>query len=147
MSLTFKKIPDGEDLWGRTRVTWFDITLDNSYPNSAGYVINAQDVGLKYIRSAKAVGGNKAAGALLFHFDHGATAGVLANSVILRAFQPTGGGGTNPTTLAAPVVSSGASTASAVDATTPTIVPGIGKEVADTGDLSAYIIRVRFEGQ
>jgi len=147
MALTFTRIADGEDVWGRTKVKYLDITLDSSYPASAGYVINAQDVGLKYIRGAQVVGGNQASGTLLYAFDNGTTAGVLKTSTILRCYQPTGGGGTNPTTLAAPIVSSGVATASAVDATTPTIVPGIGKEVANTASLTAYIVRVRFEGQ
>lgn len=58
----------------------------------------------------------------------------------IKAYYPTGGGGPNPTTPAAPKVSSGGSTASAVDATDPTITPGVGIEVAATADLSGTVV-------
>lgn len=148
MAATITQVKSGEDVWGKHYVKVFDVTLDTSYPNSTGYVIKAQDVGLRVITGVKVIGGNKAAGALLAWPDLLGTdaGGGEYTSVALRAFQPTGGGGTNPTTLQAPKVSSGASTASAVDATTPTIVPGIGKEVANTTDLSAYVYRLMFVG-
>lgn len=147
MSLTITRVPDGNDVWGRSKIQYVDITLDTSYPASTGYVINAQDVGLKSIRGAQCVGGNQASGGMSLAFDNGSAAGVLKTSVAMRVWQPSGGGGTNPTTIQDPKVSSGASTASAVDATTPTIVPGRGKECANTANLSAFIFRVRFEGQ
>ena len=103
MSLTLTPVRNGEDTWGRTKVTLFDVTLDTSYPLTAGYVVNAQDVGLKNILSARVEGGNKAAGAVLPVFDFGAPAGVPATSTILRLFLPTGGA-TAPATLTAPVV-------------------------------------------
>lgn len=147
MALTFTKVPEGYDVWGKTRIIYRDITFDNAYPLSAGYTINAADVGLKYFFGAVVVGSNKAAGGLKFNFDNSATAGQLKTSLVARVYFPTGGGGATPTTLIAPKVTTGASTASAVDATTPTITAGIAKEVGDGTDLSTIIIRVRFEGQ
>lgn len=147
MALTFTRVPDGFDVWGRTQIIYRDITFDNSYPLTNGYTIRASDVGLKSLFGAQMVGGNKASGGLKFNFDTSATAGNLGTSVVCRVYYPTGGGGTSPTTLAAPKVSTGASTASAVDATSPTITPGLAKEVGDTADLSTIIIRVRFEGR
>ena len=148
MAANITQVKSGEDVWGKHYVRVFDVTLDTSYPNSTGYVINAGDVGLRVITGVTVIGGNKAAGTLIAWPDLlGAGAGgAEVESVALRLFQPTGGGGANPTTLAAPKVTTGASTASAVDATTPTITPGIGKEVANTADVSAYVYRLQFVG-
>ncbi len=103
MSLTLTKVRDSEDVWGKTRTVLFDVAFDTSYPLSAGYVINAGDVGLKNIFSARAEGGNKAAGAVLPVLDLGTPAGIAASSAILRLFLPSGGA-TAPATLTAPVV-------------------------------------------
>ena len=69
---------------------------------------------------------------LIFEYDY-------TNSKV-KAFFPTGGAGTPASGLAVPsgLAASGASTASAVDATRPTVavLPGVGKEVASTQDLS-----------
>lgn len=109
MSLTITPVRNAEDTWGRTKTTLFDITGDSSYPLTAGYVINAQDVGLKYFFSAQVQGGNKAGGAVLPVFDFGTPGGVPATSTILRLFLPTGGA-TAPATLTAPVAAAGAGT-------------------------------------
>ncbi len=178
MAITITRVPDGDDVWGRTKVCWKDITLDASYPATNGYVINASDVGLKSILGAKVVGGNQTAGKLSFVFDFNATAGDLTTAVRLRAFFPTGGAGTSPTTLAAPIPSGGAitvagtATGSVASGSTPVTssaangaivsvpatgltatqaagsgVPGVAKEVANTGDLSTVIVRVFFSGR
>lgn len=138
MALTFTRVPDGEDIWGRTRVRFVDITLDNSYPLTNGYVINAQDVGMKGIFGAKVIGGNKASGAILPTIDLGTVAGAPPTSAILRAFLPTGGASA-PATLTAPIVSGGAGAS--------TLVAGIGKEVGNTTDMTSIIIRVMFIGR
>ena len=178
MAITITRVPDGFDVWGKTKVTWKDITLDTSYPSSTGYVINAADIGFKEIFGAQVVGGNQASGKLSFVFDFNATAGDAPMLARLRAFFPTGGAGTSPTTLAAPIPSGGAITVAgtatgsvAAGGTTVTStaangaivsvpatgltatqaagsgVPGVAKEVANTGDLSTIVIRVRFEGR
>jgi len=122
MSLTLTPVRNGEDKWGRTSTTLFDITLDSSYPLVAGYVINAQDVGLKNLLSAQVQGGNKAAGAVLPVFDFGTPAGIPATSGILRLFLPTGGGSA-PATLTAPVGGTAGAITIAGTAT-GTIAPG-----------------------
>lgn len=102
MSLTLTKVRDSEDVWGKTRTVAYDITLDTSYPLSAGYVINAQDVGLKNFFGGVFTGGNKASGAVLPLLDFGTPAGLAASSAILRLFLPSGGAAA-PATLTAPV--------------------------------------------
>jgi hypothetical protein len=185
MALTFNKVPDGFDVWGKTYVNIFDVVLDNSYPLSTGYVINAQDVGLKGLKGAQVVGGNKAAGAVLAWADlaPASTGAVIPTSLALRVFLPTGGA-TAPATLTAPVVAASVTgaitvagtatgtipaggttvtstaangaivsvpaaglTASAAAGTAGAVTAGIGKEVGNTTDLSALIVRVMFFGQ
>lgn len=102
MAITLTPVRNGEDTWGRTKTTLFDITGDTSYPLTNGYVINAQDVGLKNFLSARVEGGNKAGGAVLPVFDFGTPAGIPTTSTILRLFLPTGGASA-PSTLTAPV--------------------------------------------
>lgn len=66
----------------------------------------------------------------------------------LRFYWPTGGGGTPAVASATnPIVSSGASTASAVDATTPTIKPGKAVEfTAATTTIAAYTLQCEAVG-
>jgi hypothetical protein len=152
MALSIKRIADGEDVWGKFRVVYKDIVLDNSYP-AGGYTINASDVGLKTLYEGVEVGGNAASGGVLVLIDQssglGTTSmdGVALTSLKLRVFFPTGGATAAPNTLANAKVTSGASTASAVNATTPDITPGIAVEVATGANLSTVTVRVRFVGR
>lgn len=124
MSLSLTRVRDSEDVWGRTKTVLYDVVLDSSYPLTAGYVINAQDVGLKNIFSGRAEGGNKASGAVLPVLDFGTPAGIPASSAILRLFLPSGGA-TAPATLTAPVAAANG-------------VPGIGTiTVTTTPDAGA----------
>lgn len=71
-----------------------------------------------------------------------------ANAKVL-AFYPTGGATTAPSTAAGaidPITTTGASTASAVDATTPALTPGRMKQVAATADLSTITAPAIFHG-
>lgn len=78
--------------------------------------------------------------------------GILAevNAKAIFLSYPTGGGGANPTTPAAPtgLAATGASTASAVDATRPTvaILPGIAKPLPDQSVTTGLIIFVEAIG-
>jgi hypothetical protein len=99
------------------------LAYDSSYP-TGGESFAPTDVGLS---SFDLVLCSPTKG-VIFEYDY-------ANSK-LKAVFPTGGGGTPASALAVPKVSSGSSSASAVDATTPTITPGVGKEVASTQNLS-----------
>lgn len=135
MSLTLTPVRNGEDIWGRTHTTLFDVTLDASYPLTNGYVINAQDVGLKAFLSAQVEGGNKSAGAVLPVFDFGTPAGIPPTSVALRLFLPTGGASA-PATLVAPVaaVTEGAITNGAISIAASTATPDAGgTPVTSTG--------------
>ena len=130
MALTLTPVRNAEDVWGRTKTTVFDITGDTSYPLTAGYVINAQDVGLKFIFSARVEGCNKAGGAVLPVFDFGTPAGLPATSTILRLFLPTGGA-TAPATLTAPVA--GATVAGAITVTNGAISIAASTATPDVG--------------
>ena len=125
MAVKFNYVPGGADVYGKTHVNFIDVTLDNSYPATTGYVINASDIGLKNFLGAQVVGGNKAAGKLTFLADFLGTAGVggdPAPFMALRAFFPTGGSGSAPITLAAPAA--GATTPGAITVTNGVITPG-----------------------
>lgn len=113
MALTLHKVPDGFDVWGRTKVFAFDVTFDTNYPLTNGYVINASDVGLKTFHGIQVLGGNKAAGAVVAHADLSSvsTESFIATALALRLFLPAGGA-TAPATLTAPV--SGASGAGVI---------------------------------
>lgn len=90
MALTFTKIKDGGDVWGKKPVSVFDVTLDSSYPATPGYVINARDVGHKALYGAAIIGGNQASGAGNIIIDTDG-AGTLATSVALRVFVTSTG--------------------------------------------------------
>lgn len=163
MAVTYTRVPDGNDVWGRTLIKIVDITLDSSYPLTNGYVIQASDVGMKGLFGAKVIGGNKASGAVLPAIDLGTVAGAPPTSAILRLFLPTGGG-TAPATLTAPVGGTAGALTVAAGATPVTstaangagivtqaaggaFVAGIGKEVGNTTDVSSIIVRVLFIGR
>lgn len=107
-----------------------DVTFDTSY-DATGEPLSAAELGfamrIDFCLAAPA-------GGLIFEYDH--------STGRLRAFYPTGGVTASPGTLSDPRVTSGASTASAVNATTPDITPGRGKEVATGSNLSSITCRV-----
>lgn len=112
----------------------FVMVPSNSYP-AAGEVVANTDVGLSgpidMILFGPAV---KTTGAHLLFPVYDPTTGKI------RFFYPTGGATTAPSTVAQPLSTSGGSTASAVNATTPAITPGGGKEVPTGADLSDFIV-------
>lgn len=110
----------------------FSVLLDNSYP-SGGYLPTLANLGLTQTIDTVIFGMAVAtAFALLVQWDD-ATGKI-------RVFYPTGGATTAPSTVAAPLSTTGGSTASAVNATTPAITPGAAKEVPTGADLSAYTV-------
>lgn len=141
MALAFTEIPDSQDVMGKTRVKFYDVTLETSYVGG-GTTITPANVGLRTIFGARIIGGNTTAKSLQYYLDTTTTPG----SVKLLCLFPTGGATTSPTALADPKSTTGASTASAVNATTPDITPGQGKEVAATADLHAGVVRIEFIG-
>jgi hypothetical protein len=144
MALTITRVPDGNDVWGRTRIEYRDITLDTSYP-TGGYNIRASDVGLSNIFGATLVSTSE--GRLLTTFNKVVGEATFAGSITMRINYPTGGATAAPASLSDPIVTSGGATATAVNAATPNITPGWGKAVATGTDLSSVTIRVRFEGR
>lgn len=112
-----------------SRIGVLDLLCDNSYP-TGGYPVTAADFGLNDVIVVIPQG----AGGLLFEYDY-------ANKKLLVKY-PTGGATASPAALAAPTVTSGASSATAVNATTPALTPGQGKEVANATDLSSITVRL-----
>lgn len=118
---------------GSRREVTAEVTFDTSYPTGGEVGLKAL-LGLGIIDTLEA----QPTDGLIFDYDY-------VNDK-LKAEFPTGGGGVVPTTLIDPISATGAVTASAVDATRPTIDPGIYAEVGDTADLSSVTTRVRATG-
>ena len=137
MALTLAKVDGSEDVWGKHRRVVYDVTLDSSYP-AGGEAITAAEVGLRVIEGARFIGFNAAASLMLLAWDP-------TNGKVIVNY-PTGGATAAPAALADPISTTGASTASAVDATQPNITPGRGKEVLATTDLSTLVTRMEFIG-
>lgn len=117
---------------GDLRYVAADCQFDNSY-GTGGESLTASDLG--YPGGTIQLLLNGEPGGLLIDYDY-------TNSKLLVRY-PTGGATAAPTSVSAvPAVTSGASTASAVNATTPALTPGVGKEVGNTTDLSTITVRV-----
>lgn len=105
MAISTQKVPDGEDVWGRMRVRFVDITLDSAYPNPAGYVVNASDLGMKMVYSVDLAGQNTAAESYLYTFNMNSfvgsatITGVPATSFAIRVFTAAGTQYTNGSSL------------------------------------------------
>lgn len=110
---------------GNRRRAFGTFTFSNSY-TTGGESLTPAMVGLGIIDSLDI---NQGIGGLIFRWDK-------ANQKVL-AFYPTGGATASPGAIADPKVTSGASSATAVNATTPDITPGRAKEVAAATNLSA----------
>lgn len=112
----------------------FQLTGPTSYTTN-GIVLNAATLypqsGCRLIKHViiQSVSGN-----LLAFWD-------VTNGKIKLSY-PTGGAHAPAAVTTAPKVTSGASTASAVDATDPTITGGPGLEVASTTDVSSIVLRI-----
>lgn len=128
---------DTFDIWGKTTVVQATFLFDASYP-SGGETLNASDFMMKVIKGVEIVGKNAAAGRMMFSYD-------TANKKLM-CFYPTGGATAAPGALADPISTTGAATASAVDATQPNITPGRGKEVLATTDLSSLSVELLVRG-
>ena len=140
--MAFTVVQDAYSIFGNMRVGVYSLTFDNSY-STGGDALSASELGLSEILYADVQAKNEAAGKMLYRFDY--TSGALK----IEAFYPTGG--TAPATLVAPAytVTSGASTASAVDSTTPAVteVGGIGVQVAAATDLSSLQLKLLVIGK
>jgi hypothetical protein len=122
------------------------LILAGTYVSATGIPVTADMFGLNRFKPTDLLTG--LLDPIVKSFADGATGqNMIASiqSLILRLFYPTGGGGTNPTTPAAPHVSAGAVAVTA-DAATATIVPGIAKELANAGDVSNMSIVAIAEG-
>lgn len=120
-------------VFGDRRFVSADVTLSASYATGG-------ETGLLALLGLKTTDWLKCENmdGLIFEWDE-------TNGLLLALF-PTGGGGVTPTTLIPPISATGAVTASAVDATRPTIDPGISAEVGNTADLSSVTTRIAAVG-
>lgn len=135
MATTTVKLPNSQIDWigGYAAMSVADVTFSSSY-SAGGESVTAGNLGFPSGFKVVAVVAHPVAG-LVFEYDY--------TNQKLKAFYPTGGATTAPSSAtAAPAVTSGASTASAVNATTPALTPGIGKEVAATANLSTITVRI-----
>lgn len=96
MAVSYKRVRDSIDVWGRTRVEFKDFIAPSgtTYP-SGGFVINAATFGLKIFRGIAIVGGDVSQGTYFGVFDFGtsfpsAGAQVLPATVKLRLFTASG---------------------------------------------------------
>lgn len=130
MAATIVLDKDTLDSWGKARVAIATITGDAAgyLTASGGIALDAGAFGMKVLRGLYVIGANPVAARLMAAFDPAA--------VGLRVFYPTGGATAAPAALADPISTTGAATASAVDATQPNITPGRGKEVLDATNLT-----------
>jgi len=109
-----------------------DVVLPTSYA-AGGMSITAGDLGMAKILGARQLGVVTAGVGALYVWNQ--TTGKLM--VIL----PTGGAEASPTTLAAPAIAEAGSGGDSADFT---IVPGVGKEIAATANLSSVTVRMEF---
>ena len=118
----------GKSVIGDLLLVTFTFDYDSSY-TSGGEPLSRSALGfssvVRFLECSPCKG-------LIFEYDY--------DNETLKALFPTGGAGTPATGLAVPsgLAATGAVTASAVDATRPTvaILPGVGKEVPSTQNLS-----------
>lgn len=91
MAITLTRVPDGDDNWGRHRVVTRDFTAlsADAYP-AGGVVINASDLGLKFITGVDIAGGSVSMGTNFPVFDIGTVPGGLPTSFKLRYFTASG---------------------------------------------------------
>ena len=134
---TITRVPNSENVYGKHRSIMVDVVGPSTYAAN-GIPIAATYLGGKVILAATVNAINAPASRLLAYYDPVVGA--------LRVSYPTGGATASPGALADPISTSGAATASAVDAVTPNITPGRGKEVAANTDLSTCSWRVKLEG-
>lgn len=138
MAITQTIVPNSEDvLGGKLRTISVDVTGDAAGYLSGGYLITKRGP-LSTITGGMVVSSNAAGARLLAHFN------VATKKLIV--LYPTGGATAAPAALADPISTTGASTASAVDATTPNITPGRGKEVLNATNLTTCTWRVMLFG-
>lgn len=129
------KLPNGQV---RTRVK---VALGANYASATGVPLTPVQCGLSAFQIAAS--GTALVDPVVTGVNQG---GVIAEVIGLAIFlsYPTGGAGTNPTTPAAPtgLAATGVSTASAVDATRPTvaILPGIAKALPDQSVTTNLVV-------
>ncbi len=131
-------VPNSEDVLGsRIKTVSIDVKGGtNTY--LAGGILIKKAGGIKVYLGGIIISENAAAAVL--------TGGFNAATGKLIVAYPTGGATASPAALGDPISTSGASTASAVDATQPNITPGRGKEVLNSTDLSSCTWRLMMIG-
>lgn len=96
MANTLTRVQDGDDVWGRNKVVFRDITFDGTvaYVNGTGFTVNASDLGLKFFRGIDIAGGSIGSGTIFPVFvlypNAASGAGVVPTSVNIRLFSAIG---------------------------------------------------------
>jgi hypothetical protein len=57
MAFANTRVKDGDDIWGRERIVFRDITISGTY-TAGGYTIDARDVGLRFYKGVEVSGGD-----------------------------------------------------------------------------------------
>lgn len=90
MAFTYTRIPDADDIWGRNRIRYVDVTITGTY-TTGGYTINATDVGLKFFRGVDVEGGDVSLGTYNPVVNLGTSpAGSLPSTFKLAFYTATG---------------------------------------------------------
>lgn len=90
MALTYTRVPDGDDVWGRNKIKFLDVTITGSY-TATGYSIPATAFGLKAFRGVDPAGGDVSLGTYFPVIDFGTSpAGKLPTTFKLRFFTASG---------------------------------------------------------
>jgi hypothetical protein len=140
MALTFTKLADSEDVWGKHRVSVWDVAGDTNYI-AGGYALTAANFGMRRIYGAKQIGGNAAAGRLMTHIDT-----VTASGPFLMFLYPTGSTLASPSAIGDPILNAGATAVTASAATGP-FAAGRGKELLAATDASSITVRLLVIGE
>ncbi len=138
MALTFTKLD--EDVWGKTRVKFFDVVPAASDYPTGGYAITAALTGMRTVFDVRVIGGNAAMGQVKPEWD--------AVNGKLKLWYPTGGGSA-PAALGAPtVIPAAGATPVASTAAQPSFpfIAGSGLEVGSLTDVSSLSFRIMVLG-
>jgi hypothetical protein len=92
MAVSYTRVPDGNDVWGRQRQQYLDFLAPNgtTYP-AGGFPLTALQFGLKFFNEVEIAGGDVSQGTYFAIFDYGTSfAGKRPTSAKLRLFTASG---------------------------------------------------------
>lgn len=137
MAIALTKVADSEVVSGNRRSVNFTFAGDASYP-AGGYAITPANIGLSKITDVQVVGVGAVGARFLVQWDR-------VNGKLMFLY-PTGGATVAPGAIADPISTTGGASATAVDAVTPNITPGRGKELLATTNATTITGELQFSG-